>query len=158
MPIAEIAGAINSVRSSLEIAKAMVSLRDAEAFRIKSLELRESISDALEKSIAARMAQSDQLDRINALEAELANLKAWDAEQEDYELVALNRGASAFMLKPHARSTKPPHWLCPNCFANRKKSFLLPTANKSAVETSFVCTPCGSAVFLRYKTIPEWKE
>jgi hypothetical protein len=39
VPVAEIAAAITSFRASLDIAKAMVTLRDQEAFRAKSIEL-----------------------------------------------------------------------------------------------------------------------
>src|SRR6185437_12466554 len=105
-------------------AKTMVGLRDAEAFRAKSIELQQIILDALEKGISAREAQSAQLDCIHALEAEVTRLKAWGTEQEQYDLKSIGQGAVAYILKPEARSTKAPHWLCPNCFAKGQKSFL----------------------------------
>jgi hypothetical protein len=116
MPAAEIAAAITSFRASLDIVKAMIGLRDEEAFRAKSIELQGTILQALEKSIEARDAYATQLDRIHALEAELANMKAWDAEKKNYELKTFGLGTMAYMLKPEARGTTPPHWLCPNCF------------------------------------------
>jgi hypothetical protein len=47
MPLVEIAAGITSLRATLDIAKAMVNLRDAEAFRTKSIELQETILRAL---------------------------------------------------------------------------------------------------------------
>jgi hypothetical protein len=135
MPVAEIAAGITILRATLDIAKAMVGLRDAEAFRAKSIELQETILRALDKGIQAREAYSAQLDRIRALEAEVADLKTWDAEKEKYELKAIGMGCVAYMLKPEARGTEPPHWLCPNCYAQGKKSFIQPsgaTTNRSA--------------------------
>jgi hypothetical protein len=54
MPVAEIAAAVTGVRSALDITKAMVGLRDAEAFRAKSIELQTVVLEALDKAIEAR--------------------------------------------------------------------------------------------------------
>ena len=74
----------------------MVGLRDAEAFRTKSIELQSVILESLNKAIEARESYATQLDRVRALEAELARLKAWDAEKEQYELKAIGQGAVAY--------------------------------------------------------------
>jgi hypothetical protein len=81
MPAAEITAALTGIRSALDITKAMINLRDAEAFRSKSIELQGVVLETLEKAIAAREAQTEQSDRIRALEAEGTNLKNWDAEK-----------------------------------------------------------------------------
>lgn len=74
MPVAEISAAVTSLNATLSIAKAMVGLRDAESFRAKSIEMQQTILDALDNGIAAREAYATQLDRIRALEAEVASL------------------------------------------------------------------------------------
>ena len=102
MPIAEIAAAIQSLRATLDVAKAMVGLRDAEAFRAKSIELQETIMRALDSGIEAREAYTQQLDLVRTLETEVARLKAWDAEKQRYELKSLGTGAVAYALKPDA--------------------------------------------------------
>jgi hypothetical protein len=83
MPVAEIGAAITSLNATMQIAKAMVGLRDAEAFRAKSIEMQQTILDALDNGIAAREAYTSQLDRIRTLEAEMTSLKAWDAEKQN---------------------------------------------------------------------------
>ena len=62
MVAAEISAAITSLRTTLDIAKMMVGLRDAEAFRAKSIELQETILQALNSGIEAREAYAKQLD------------------------------------------------------------------------------------------------
>jgi len=146
MPIAEITAGIASLRATLDIAKAMVGLRDAEAFRAKSIELQESIMRALDSGIEAREAYSKQLDAVRALEAEVAKLKAWDAEKQRYELKSIGYGASAFVLKPDARGIETPHWLCPNCFAQGKKSFFQNTGGMQARNYVYECIGCKSRV------------
>jgi hypothetical protein len=123
MPVAEISAGLTSLRAALDIAKAMVNLRDAEAFRAKSIELQSVVLEALEKAIKSREACSAQADRIRALETEVAGLKAWGTEKERYELKPVGRAVVAYMLKPEARGSEPPHWLCPNCYAKGEKAF-----------------------------------
>jgi hypothetical protein len=123
MPVAEIAAAVTGIRSALDIAKAMVGLRDAETFRSKSIELQTVILESLDKAIEARESYAAQLDQIRALEAEVARLKEWNAEKQNYELKGIGSGSVAYMLKPETRGSEPPHWLCPTCFAQGKKRF-----------------------------------
>lgn len=77
MAVAEISAAVTGIRAALDITKAMVSLRDEEAFRAKSIELQGVVLDAFEKAIEAREAHTLQAERIRALETEVADLKAW---------------------------------------------------------------------------------
>jgi hypothetical protein len=139
MPAAEITAALTGIRSALDITKAMVNLRDAEAFRSKSIELQGVVLETLEKAIAAREAQTEQSDRIRSLEAEVASLKSWDAEKQCYELKSIGQGVVARILKPEARGAEPPHCLCPNCFEQGKKSFL---QNANKVERGRLIVSC----------------
>jgi hypothetical protein len=61
----------------------------------------------------AREAHSAQSDRIRTPEAEVAQLKNWDAEKDDCELKPIGFGSVASMLKPPKRATQPPYWFCP---------------------------------------------
>ena len=158
MPLAEIAAAITGTKASIDLAKAMIDLRDSSAFMTKSIELQTALLETLGQSIAARETQSLQLDQIRALETEVAKLKGWEAEKQTYELVTLTRGSLAFMLKPSARGSSPPHWLCPNCFANGKKSFFLPSVNKSGFSEMFQCAPCGSQIYVKAREHPAWQD
>ena len=124
MAAGEIAAAVTGIRAALDITKAMVGLRDAEAFRAESIELQGVVLDALEKAIEAREAYSVQADRIRTLEAEVASLKTWDTQKEQYELKPIGQASMARILKADARGTEHPHWPCPNCFAREKNRCL----------------------------------
>jgi len=144
MPGAEIAAGITSLRATLHIAKMMISLRDAEAFRAESIELQETILRALDSGIEAREAYAKQLNVVGELEEEVARLKAWDAEKRRYELKAVGAGAVAYVLKPGDRGTEPPHWLCATCFQQGKKSFLQNEMKMVLRRLIFTCTVCNS--------------
>ncbi|MGN6285273.1 MAG: hypothetical protein ACTHM2_09005 [Afipia sp.] len=146
MAVAEISAAVTGIRAALDISKAMVSLRDEEAFRAKSIELQGVVLDAFEKAIEAREAHTLQGERISSLEAEVANLKAWDTEKQRYELKPIGQGSVAYVLKPEARGTETPHWLCPNCFSQNKKSFFQATGSSVGRDPLYECVGCKSKV------------
>ena len=157
MPVAEIAAAVTGIRSALDITKAMVGLRDAEAFRAKSIELQSVVLEALDKAIEARESYAAQADRIRALEAEVAQLKAWDAEKQHYELKSLGTGAMAYVLKPEARGTETPHWLCPNCFQQGKKSFFQSDGTTVMRRLILACANCKTTIAATHN-LSEWPQ
>jgi hypothetical protein len=152
MPIAEMAAGIVSIRATLDIAKAMVGLRDAETFRAKSIELQETILKALDSGIAAREAYAKQLDMLHELEVEVARLKSWDAEKKRYELKSIGIGVVAFVLKPEARGAEPPHWLCPNCFEQGKKSYFQSSNKVERARRVFECVSCETIIAVHQDT------
>jgi hypothetical protein len=155
MPAAEISAGLTSLRAALDITKAMIGLRDAEAFRAKSIELQGLILESLVKAIESREAYSAQLDRIRTLEAEMTSLKDWNAEKQNYELKPTGEGAVAYMLKPDKRGTEPPHWLCPTCFAKGQKSFLNPTGSHVGRGWIYKCITCGAQPSC--DSMPDWQ-
>jgi hypothetical protein len=143
---AEVFAAITSLRSALDITKAMVGLRDAETFRSKSIELQGVILESLDKAIEAREAHAAQIDKVRALEVEVADLKTWAAERQRYELKQLELGVLVYMLRPQYRGSEPPHWLCPNCYGASKKSFFQATTRMEAGKRIYECHLCQGKI------------
>jgi hypothetical protein len=108
-------------------------------------------------AIESREAYAAQLDRIRALETEVADLKAWDTEKQGYELKKIGDGTVAYMLKPDKRGTEPPHWLCPNCFAKSKKSFLNATGGAGGGRLfQYKCGNCATQAACYFA--PNWQD
>ena len=155
MPAAEITAAVTSIRAAYDLTKAMISLRDADLLAGQARELNTLLLDVLDKGISAREAQAAQLDEIRALKAEIADLKAWDAEKKRYELKSVGTGATVYVLKPDERGSEPPHWLCPNCFAQSKKSFFQSTRQMHMGHLIFNCVGCKAAIAIN-QNVKEW--
>lgn len=155
MPAAEITAAVTSIRAAYDLTKGMIVQRDADKLTAQARELNTLLLDVLDKGISAREAQLEQLDEIRALKAEIADLKSWDAEQKRYELKSVGTGAMVYVLKPDERGTEPPHWLCPNCFAQHKKSFFQSTRKMEKGHLIFDCANCNSAIAITQNT-KEW--
>src|SRR6266404_2284054 len=118
--ISAIAGLAASLRSVVEITKAMKDVHDANVIQTKVFELTREIMSAQACALAAQAAQFDLLQRERDLEAEIVKLKAWDAEKQRYELKELAPGAIAYVLKEDMRNGEPIHWLCAHCYQNSK--------------------------------------
>jgi hypothetical protein len=157
MPAAEIAAAVTGFRASLEIVKAMIGLRDEEAFRAKSIELLGTVADSLEKAIEAREAYAEQADKIRALEAKIAKLESARVERAKYELRTLGvMGSIVAMLKRDARGDTPAHWVCPDCLGDDHVSVLQPTAKVTIGKRIFQCARCEMEVLAT--GTPTWTE
>jgi len=73
--------------------------------------------------------RSSLVEKIKELEAEIVNLKRWDAEKERYKLIEVGSGAYAYVITSEAQGSEPEHLLCPTCYEHAKK----------------VCTPSSTA-------------
>jgi hypothetical protein len=156
MPVSEISAGLTSLKAAVDIVKAMVGLRDAEAFRLKSIELTGLIMDGQAKLLEAQALQFTHIDRIRSLETEITKMKEWDAEKQNYELKQLWTGAMTYMRKPDARGVEPAHWLCPNCYTEGRKSFFQPTDRSKNRIHVYSCSTCKGEITSH--NIPSWEQ
>lgn len=137
MVAAEVYAGLSALKAAFDIAKGLKDIDDATRRNGAVIELQE-------KMLAAQAAQAELLDSVRALEAEVARLKAWDAEKERYELKPIGPGTVAYILKPEARGAETPHWLCPNCYAKGQKAFLQSTNKTERTRLLVGCNSCGT--------------
>lgn len=121
-----IGAALSSFKAMKDIAEAMVGLRDAAAFRERQIEFQGKIIEAQSALSALQDERSTLIETIREREEEIARLKAWDAEKQRYELKDLcgGSGSLAYLIKPDAQGSEPPHCLCASCYNAGKKSIL----------------------------------
>lgn len=136
-----IVGAVGGVKGAMDIAKGLqAALSKADLLEVR-IGLMERLSEA---QIAIAQAAEDLQacrERVRALEAENTQLKTFDADVENYELKDTGRGAMAYIAKDAPEEPKYGHWLCPNCFSNRKKSLMIP--EDRGAYGMLHCHPCG---------------
>jgi len=126
-------GLVSELKAAVELANQYPEMRQL-IFNIQA--------DAMDLQEKLR----EKSDCVRELENEVARLKAWDEEKQNYELRDLSVGeydAGAFAyisFKPHL------HALCPNCFERGEKSYLQSNGNPSIREHRFECRVCGTKV------------
>ncbi len=153
--ITGIGAALSSLKAASDITKAMVGLRDAEVFRMKAIELQGIIMEAQASAIDAREAHSTQVERISALEAEVARLKAWDADKQRYELKPLGQGIFAYTVKPDAQGSEPAHSICPDCYQRGVKFILQQVTRDSGMAVVQICQQCGWEAYIHGSWQPD---
>jgi hypothetical protein len=104
-------------KTLLDTAKGLNDIHDATIRNSVAIELQEKILTAYEAHAAL-------LQRVRALEEEVASLKTWDTEKQRYELVELHGGSLAYAVKESMRGSEPPHYICASCYQQGHKSLL----------------------------------
>lgn len=146
--VGEVLASFSLFKSMMDTVKGLKDINDAAVRNTVAIELQEKI-------LAAQEAQSALVQQVRDLEKEVVSLKEWDAEKQKYELTEVSSGAFAYMLKPEACGSEPPHWLCTTCYENHKKSFMQGMGRtKKNDEKIFYCPRCKAEVRTHWRISP----
>jgi hypothetical protein len=140
--VGEALAGLSAFKTVFDILSALKGMDDAAKRNAAVYDLWEKVTTVQQRYTAA-------IEQVETLKAELARFETWEAEKEKYELKPTGTGGLVFMLKPAERGTTTPHWLCPNCYEQRKKSYF--TAPAAGM---FICTTCKTA--FRFHGQPRW--
>lgn len=151
--ISAIAGLMSSMNAVANITKAMKDVHDANVIQTKVFELTREIMSAQACAIQAQMAQTELLERVRQLEEEKVKLEAWNTEKQRYELKSLAPGIVALALKPAMSNGEPMHYICANCCAAGKKSYLQQHISGPYYD-EFRCRGCGDEIPINKGTPP----
>jgi hypothetical protein len=129
---------LNAVKALTDLAKTMMGLRDSAKLLDTTVEFQQQILSVQKALLDAQAEQATLIERIRNLEEESANLKAWEAEKQRYELKEVAPRGFAYVLKPTAGGSEPVHWICAACYQKRQKSprMSIPTRRQRAVPRS----------------------
>lgn len=148
--------ALVSLKAAFDIAKTIKDLENTTALNSAVINLQSSILTAQEAALSAKSEKEAFIARISDLEKEVADLKAWDAKIEEYELKKVGTGSFAYMHKENARGAEPPTWLCTKCFTSRHKSLLQNQGrSKDNQYNRFACQTCHSEIIVNWNYSPE---
>ena len=146
--VAEIYAGLSAFKTMFDLAKGLKDINDATVRNVAVIALQEQI-------LSAQMQQAELIERVGQLEKEVAAFDKWDSEKEKYDLKTVaSTGMLAYMLKPDARSSQPPHWICTNCYQNRKPS-IVQYFDSAGRDLIFKCHDC-TATFRTHGERPAW--
>ncbi len=137
--VGEVFAGLGAIKTAFDMAKGLENIHDAAIRDRAVIELQKEI-------LAAQAAQFALVQRINELEKEVASFETWEADKQKYELKTLGFGAFAYMLRPEARGSEPPHWVCANCFTERKIKVIQYSGPRGGGPSGHRCPTCHSAV------------
>lgn len=153
--VAEVFGGISALKAALDILKTVKDANDVAARQGIVIKLQEQI-------LTAQAAQFDLIEQVRSLETEIANRETWDTDKQRYELRRVGPGAFPYVLKKEAAGSEPAHWICPNCYANRKCSILQVSgyAEKGGpdlMKINWSCPACRTAIRVDHSVSPSFE-
>ena len=86
--------------------------------------VQDTLIDVQGKLLAVQTQYEALADAKRDIEQKLAEYARWEFEAARYKLEQIVPGIFVYSLKPDDATGEPPHWLCPNCFQEQKKSIL----------------------------------
>ena len=141
--IDQLSAAYASAKAALDIAQGIQSLNTETKVNQAVIDIQRHVIDAQRGLMDAEQIHTGLLKKIEALEAEIMRMKDWSAEQERYELADTGQGSFAYRIKPGMENGEPPHWICPNCYQDGKKSIMKEEILPVGSAHVLACHPCG---------------
>lgn len=152
--MAAITGAASALKTAYDLGKAALGAHDAAVVKAKISEMQGEIHSALSSAISAQTEQVALLKRVDKLEKQLADRKAFDRDMKRYELVELPPGIYIRQLKASAAAPgEPIHSICPTCHGNGKK-FPLHKSEPNHGVYHLTCHSCGTKLSVGHFSAP----
>jgi hypothetical protein len=122
--LADVTTALSSIKLASDFVGLVLKTKVDAAVTQKAIELQSAII-SLQSAIMSIQAENQRLlEENNGLKAELAKMHDWEAEAQKYMLTQVAPGLAVYSVKKEQRGTEPNHYLCPNCYDNKRKSVL----------------------------------
>ena len=139
----EIAAAVASAKTALDIAKAAHGLSNYNELVAAVSEVSTKLMDATTVALASQEKQAALANEIADLKDKLREVENWESQMQRYSLQALPAGALAYALKPDMQQGQPMHYLCTACVDNKKKTTLQPHGRL------FHCPECKTSIAMQ---------
>ncbi len=143
---AEIAAAITSAKTALDLAKAAQQLSDLNKVSAAVSEVYAKLMDATAVALVSQEKQSTLSNRVAELEDQLRQVEDFETQLQRYKLYEFaETKALVYALQPGMENDEPLHYLCATCVGDRKKTILQPDADPKFL----VCHRCGNKIKVR---------
>ena len=159
MDLVAIQAAISSLKAASEISKSFLELKTTTEIHSKVFELQSALLEAQNAAISATTAQFELQEQVRRLEERLREVTLWGDQEGRYSLVCPWRGpAQVYALKRETAEGEEPHFLCCNCFHDRRKVILNP--HKKDGWILMVCPSCKATIHTGWQGIgpPKYAE
>jgi hypothetical protein len=154
--IGEISAALQSIKTAHTIIKGIQSLKNEVEIKQQASELLSVILD-LQSDIFNLQSKYDELikDR-HQLELKIKSYDDWKSIKKDYSLLEIEHGYFVYSQNNKYTGSEPKHWLCTNCFENKRKSILI--IKRPGFYDDYICPNCKNTFTLRDSKKPTSKQ
>lgn len=138
----EITTALASLKTLSDLAALTLKVKVDSAVTDKAIESQMAIITLQSTIMALQSQYQELLGQNETLNKRLIEMENWEAESRKYTLAEIAEGVFVYSLKADQKNNTPPHWLCPNCYQNKKKSILQFQYSPTARNNTFKCAQC----------------
>ena len=143
MALLEITAVLSILEKATKVAHAILNVGEKSGLKKEAIEL-QTIITSLHSQILTMYAHYSELLQVkNDLEKKLMDYENWDETKSQYKLEEVAPGVFVFSLKEDNRVSEPNHWLCTNCFDDRKKSIL-----QRHGTVKYLCPKCKNEIIV----------
>jgi hypothetical protein len=138
--------AFNSLKAIKDLVTAIQQAKVDSAVVQKAIELQGAILSLQDAMMRIQLQNQELLEANNRFKQQLAEAENWEKESKKYQLVHIEDGICAYMMKPDRnRNDDPDYWLCTNCFQKKQKSILQRTG-KEREGHIYICANCNARI------------
>jgi predicted enzyme involved in methoxymalonyl-ACP biosynthesis len=137
----DITTALAGIKTMTEFATLAAKSKKDSAVAEKAIELNAVIIDLQSAILSIQAQNQDLLQRNNELEQKIAEIENWNATAEQYTLTEIALGVFVYTNKKNDEGGEPSHWLCTNCYQDKKKSIIQRESSISS-RAFYVCPNC----------------
>lgn len=143
----DVTSALSTISAIGELTKLIISGKIDAEVEAKAAELNNAVLSLQGTLFSLQSQNQELLKEKDRLESELVKMANWDKEAQRYQLHELCSGVFVYALKEDPDNAEPPHYLCPNCYQEHRKS-ILQSQRPQVRGTSYLCTnpSCGAKI------------
>jgi hypothetical protein len=138
----EIATALASLKTISDLATLTLKVKVDSAVTEKAIESQTAIITLQNTIMGLQSQYQELLGQNDELKKRLIEIENWEIESKKYALTEIAEGIFVYSLITDQKNGVPPHWLCPNCYQNKKKSILQFQYSRTAHNNTFKCAQC----------------
>ena len=126
-------------------------------------EVQSEVASIQEELSRLQKRDSSMQQEIAYLKQTIVDMKNWEEEEQRYRLKSIAESAFVYSLKESHRVSEPPHWLCPQCFGERRKSILHrrripnPSRRRDLYLMNWDCNKCNLSLEIPRGEAPKFK-
>jgi hypothetical protein len=145
---------LQGVKGTLDVAKGLKSAYDQHTIVQAQSEIIEKLLALQMDALSLQEKHSALIHEKEELEKKVLEAQKWSETESQYELKQVVPGKIVRSYKKPSESTDPPHWLCPNCWEDKKKSVLQGHLNMGDA-WDFSCLRCRFTVGVGRANFPQ---
>lgn len=141
MAIAEISALVTGIKTTIDIVKNSQSSHDSATILQAQSDVLEHLFTIQAEALTLQEKHLAVLHEKEDLMKKVMQFERWEKTESEYELQEIEYGTFVYTFKNSQESGAPTHYLCTQCWGDRKKSILQIQSTK--YNSKLVCPLCN---------------